>query len=65
MNVLVLLVIATCSDAVSHIKDDPVCVKIDDCSCILTGVKQAGVVDLHSLVSDQPEPAFIIEAKSE
>ena len=62
---LVLLVIATCSDAVSNIKDEPVCVKIDDFSCLLTGVEQVGVIDLHSLVSDQPEPAFIIEAKSE
>ena len=71
-TVLILLVIATCSDAVpvhikdaAHIKDGPMCVKIDECSCHLTEVEKPGVIDLHSLVSGEPFPTFTIEAKSE
>ena len=61
-TVLFSLVITTSSDAV---KDEPTCVKIDQCSCHLTGVEQPGVIDLHSLVSGEPFPAFTIQAKSE
>ncbi|XP_065888311.1 uncharacterized protein [Dysidea avara] len=59
---MLLLAIATCSDAASL---EPTCVKIDECSCHLTGVEQPGVIDLHSLVSGEHEPTFTIQAKSE
>ena len=60
-TVFFLLVVTTGSHGV---KDEPTCVKIDQCSCQLTGVEQPGVIDLHSLVSGQPLPTFIIQAKS-
>jgi len=63
--VLILLVVATFSDAVPFVKDELICVKIDECSCHLTGVEHPGVIDLHSLVSGQPKPAFITEGRSE
>ncbi|XP_065888150.1 uncharacterized protein [Dysidea avara] len=64
-SVLIFFVTATCFDAVPHVKDEPVCIKTDECSCHLTGVEQPGVIDLHSLVSGEPKPAFIIVAESE
>ena len=62
---LLLLIISTCSYAVSKTEDEPMCVKIDECSCHLTGVEQPGVIDLHSLVSGEHKPTFTIQAKSE
>ena len=56
---LVLLVIVTY--ATSKFKDKPTCVKIDECSCHFTGAEQSGVIDLHSLVSGQHEPAFVTQ----
>ena len=55
---LILLMVTAYSDAQT-------CVKIDECSCHLTGVEQTGVIDLHSLVSGEHEPTFTIRAKSE
>ena len=62
---LSLLAIVTCSKVMSHFEDKPMCVKIDECSCHLTGVEQPGLIDLHSLVSGEHEPTFTVEAKSE
>ncbi|XP_065887873.1 uncharacterized protein [Dysidea avara] len=61
----ILVVVTTSTDAKPMIKDEPTCVKIDECSCNLTGVEQPGVIDLHSLVSGEHEPTFMVEAKSE
>ena len=40
------------------------CVKIDECSCRLKNVPEPGLINLHGLVSDKPEPRFIIEVES-
>ncbi|XP_065886711.1 uncharacterized protein [Dysidea avara] len=64
--VIILLLTVTYSFAIPSVnKEKPSCVKIDECSCHLTGVEQPGVIDLHSLVSGKHEPTFVIEVKSE
>ncbi|XP_065887819.1 uncharacterized protein [Dysidea avara] len=62
-TLLILLVTMSCSGVVLHIKDEPTCVKIDECSCRLTGVEQPGDIDLHSLVSGNHEPAFVAQGE--
>jgi len=62
---IVLLMSIICSDAKPVMNDEPTCVKIDECSCYLTGVEKPGVINLHSLASGEHEPTFTVEARSE
>ena len=55
----ILLLISTYSAALSDIEDSPYCIKLNGCSCTLTGVEKPGVIDLHSLVSGKHEPASV------
>ena len=43
----------------------PKCIKIDDCSCRLKNVQDPGLINLHSLVSDNHQPRFVTEVPSE
>ena len=60
-----LLVVLACSNALPVAIDfQPMCVKIDECSCNLVNVEQPGLIDLHGLVSGQG-PEFETTGKSE
>jgi len=51
--------------SLSNTEGQPVCTKIDQCSCKLTGVEPSGVINLHSIVSGKHKPEFLVEGKSE
>ena len=59
--------VAVDSNALPLVKEDtrPRCVKIDECSCRLKNVPEPGLINLHGLISDKPEPRFITEGESE
>ena len=58
-----LAVVAACNALLEDTR--PKCIKIDDCSCRLKNVQDPGLINLHSLVSDNEEPRFVTEAKPE
>ena len=61
-TVLLLMLVLT---YISNTEGQPVCTKIDQCSCRLSGVEPSGVINLHGIVSGKHEPEFIVEGKSE
>ena len=67
MKLLLLLmslaILAACNAQLEGTQ--PKCIKIDDCSCRLKNVQDPGLINLHSLVSDNHEPRFVTEVKSE
>ena len=69
MNLLLLLILlailAACNAHALPEETQPKCIKIDDCSCRLKNVQDPGLINLHGLVSDNREPRFVSEGKSE
>ena len=60
-----LIMVLACSDALPVAKDlQPMCVKVDECSCNLVNVEQPGLIDLHGIIDGQG-PAFETTGKSE
>ena len=62
-SLLLLMSLAACNGLLEDTR--PKCIKIDDCSCRLKNVQDPGLINLHSLVSDNQEPRFVTEAKPE
>ena len=62
---ILLAILAACNAHALPEETQPKCIKIDDCSCRLKNVQDPGLINLHSLVSDNHEPRFVTEGKSE
>jgi len=60
-----LAVIIFISICVLNVDGDPVCTKIDQCSCRVSGAEPSGVINLHDIVSGKREPEFRVEGKSQ
>ena len=59
---ILLMIILT---SILSVDGQPVCTKIDQCSCRLSGVEPSGVINLHDIVSGKHEPEFSVEGKSQ
>ncbi|XP_065888345.1 uncharacterized protein [Dysidea avara] len=65
MKFAAVLVVMVILAFITNIDGQPVCTKIDQCSCRLSGVEPSGVINLHDIVSGKHEPEFVVEGKSE
>ena len=64
-QILLPLILLACSNALPVARDlQPMCIKVDACTCNLVNVEQPGLIDLHRLVTGQV-PTFVTTGKSE